>query len=206
MLLNGVGFCHDNWVLHRDIKPGNMLVGQDGQLVLADFGLAKVFGSPDRDLSHQACTLWYRAPELLFGAQSYGTAADMWSVGCIFAELLSRKPFFPGENQLNQLSLIFAALGTPVEAQWPGLTSLPQYTQFSECQGTPLREMFGAASDDALELLSGLLTFNPQQRFTAQQAANHRYFTSNPPPTDASQLPTSADVQRAAAAKARQSR
>lgn len=194
MILEAVEYLHSNWVLHRDIKPGNLLVDKNGQLQLADFGLAKIYGSPDRDLSHQACTLWYRAPEMLFGAKSYGTGADMWSVGCVFAELLSRKPFFPGDGEINQLQTILAVLGTPTEEDWPGLTSLPQYTKFAHTPGAPLKLMFGAATSDALDLLAGLMTYDPRKRLTASQAKNHAYFRSQPPPTPIGRLPTSADI------------
>lgn len=181
--------CHSNWILHRDIKPSNFLLGRNGQLRLADFGLAKIYGSPDRELSHQACTLWYRAPELLFGARSYGTGADIWSCGCVFAELLARKPFFQGHNELSQLSLIFAALGTPTPDTWPGLEQLPQFTKFNECAGTPLSVMFAAASPDALDLLGKLLTFDPAKRPTAKEALEHPYFSSHPLPTPPLELP-----------------
>lgn len=189
MILLSLHECHAHWILHRDIKPSNFLLGKDGQLRLADFGLAKIYGSPDRELSHQACTLWYRAPELLFGARSYGTGADIWSIGCVFAELLARKPFFTGNNELSQLSHIFAALGTPRSEDWPGLEQLPQYTKFQECEGTPLHVMFAAAGEDALDLLAKMLVFDPAKRPTAKQAMEHPYFSLHPPPTPPNELP-----------------
>jgi len=189
MILLAVQHCHDHWILHRDLKPSNLLIAADNSLKLADFGLAKIYGSPDRQLSNQACTLWYRAPELLFGARAYGQGADMWSVGCIFAELMLRAPFFPGSTELNQLSLIFHAMGTPKEEEWPGLTLLPQYMPFTPQEPRALKEMFTGASDDALDLLSAMLRFNPGKRITAKQALAHKYFTSAPPPTPLDQMP-----------------
>jgi cyclin-dependent kinase 7 len=93
MMLKGLAFCHKKWVLHRDMKPNNLLIGADGQLKLADFGLARIFGSPERNFTHQVFARWYRAPELLFGTKQYGSAVDIWAAGCIFAELLLRRPF-----------------------------------------------------------------------------------------------------------------
>lgn len=90
-----------------------------GRLKITDFGLARYFGSPNREYSHMVVTRWYRSPELLFGAKAYGTGVDMWSVGCIIGELLLRKPIFPGESDIDQLVKIFNVLGTPKEEDWP---------------------------------------------------------------------------------------
>lgn len=95
MTLKGLAFCHRKWVLHRDMKPNNLLIGEKGQLKLADFGLARIFGSPDRRFTHQVFARWYRAPELLFGSRQYGSGVDVWAAACIFAELLLRRPFLP---------------------------------------------------------------------------------------------------------------
>eukprot|EP00741_Cyanophora_paradoxa_P005123 tig00000863_g4965.t1 len=176
MLMRGVLACHDSWILHRDLKPDNLLIAPDGQLKIADFGLARMFGSPDRNLSNQVVTRWYRAPELFFGAKKYGAAVDMWAVGCIFAELMLRVPYFPGESDIDQLAKIFAALGTPTDADWPGMRELPGYVEFEEFRGTPFRILFKAASDQALDLLGRLLTYNPAKRITAAEALQHPYF------------------------------
>ncbi|CAF1602573.1 unnamed protein product, partial [Didymodactylos carnosus] len=90
MLLLGLEYLHDQWILHRDLKPNNLLIDRKGALKIADFGLSKFFGSPSRDMTHQVVTRWYRSPELLFGAKKYGTGVDMWATGCIMAELLIR--------------------------------------------------------------------------------------------------------------------
>jgi cyclin-dependent kinase 7 len=156
-------------------------------LKLGDFGFARQFGSPNPRYTPQIVTRffnllinnnniirWYRAPELLFGAKQYGSSIDMWSVGCIFAELMLRTPYFAGETDIEQLSKIFAALGTPSEEVWPGVTSLPDYVPFNYCPPTPFKQLFTAASDDAIDLLSTFLKFNPNSRLTAEQV----YFPS----------------------------
>ena len=115
-LLRAIEVCHEHWILHRDLKPDNMLYIKDGTMKLADFGLARMFGTPKTRLSPQAITLWYKPPELLLGASEYSSAADMWSCGCIFAELLLRRPFLQGKNSdISQLDTIFTVFGTPSE-------------------------------------------------------------------------------------------
>uniref|UniRef100_A0A8C6TAD4 Cyclin-dependent kinase 7 n=1 Tax=Neogobius melanostomus TaxID=47308 RepID=A0A8C6TAD4_9GOBI len=173
----------------EDLKPNNLLLDGNGVLKLADFGLAKSFGSPNRIYTHQVVTRWYRSPELLFGARMYGVGVDMWAVGCILAELLLRIPFLAGDSDLDQLTKIFEALGTPTEETWPGMTSLPDYVSFKIFPGTPLEHIFSAAGDDLLELLQGLFTFNPSTRTTATQALKMRYFSNRPGPTPGPQLP-----------------
>uniref|UniRef100_A0AAY5KRP6 Cyclin-dependent kinase 7 n=1 Tax=Esox lucius TaxID=8010 RepID=A0AAY5KRP6_ESOLU len=173
----------------EDLKPNNLLLDENGVLKLADFGLAKAFGSPNRVYTHQVVTRWYRSPELLFGARMYGVGVDMWAVGCILAELLLRVPFLAGDSDLDQLSKIFEALGTPTDETWPGMSSLPDYVSFKLFPGTPLEHIFSAAGDDLLELLHGLFTFNPSSRLTATQALKMRYFSSPPAPTPGPQIP-----------------
>uniref|UniRef100_A0A8C5FQ73 Cyclin-dependent kinase 7 n=1 Tax=Gadus morhua TaxID=8049 RepID=A0A8C5FQ73_GADMO len=189
MTLQGLEYMHHHWVLHRDLKPNNLLLDGSGVLKLADFGLAKAFGSPNRAYTHQVVTRWYRAPELLFGAKMYGVGVDMWAMGCILAELLLRLPFLAGDSDLDQLTKIFEALGTPTEETWPGVKSLPDYVAFKLFPGTPLEHIFSAAGDDLLELLLGLFTFNPSTRTTATQALKMSYFSNRPGPTPGPQLP-----------------
>ncbi|KAA8592314.1 hypothetical protein FQN60_017769 [Etheostoma spectabile] len=189
MTLQGLEYMHQHWVLHRDLKPNNLLLDGNGVLKLADFGLAKAFGSPNRVYTHQVVTRWYRSPELLFGARMYGVGVDMWAVGCILAELLLRIPFLAGDSDLDQLTKIFEALGTPTEETWPGMSSLPDYVSFKIFPGTPLEHIFSAAGDDLLELLQSFFTFNPLTRTTATQALTMRYFSNRPAPTPGPQLP-----------------
>lgn len=135
MTFRGLEFCHRNWILHRvcsllhvphqpltrsqDLKPNNLLIASDGQLKIADFGLARDFADPGYKMTCQVITRWYRPPELLYGGRYYGTAVDIWSVGCIFAELMLRIPYLPGESDMDQIKTIFRALGTPTEEDWP---------------------------------------------------------------------------------------
>ncbi|XP_022987955.1 cyclin-dependent kinase D-3-like [Cucurbita maxima] len=189
MTLKGLAYCHKKWVLHRDMKPNNLLIGSNGQLKLADFGLARIFGSPDRRFTHQVFARWYRAPELLFGTKQYGSAVDVWAAACIFAELLLRRPFLQGSSDIDQLGKIFAAFGTPTPSQWPDILYLPDYVEFQYVPAPPLRSFFPMASDDTLDLLSKMFAYDPTSRITIQQALEHRYFSSAPLPTDPSKLP-----------------
>jgi len=189
MTLQGLEYLHNNWILHRDLKPNNLLVSVNGILKIGDFGLAKAYGSPNRVYTHQVVTRWYRAPELLFGARIYGTGVDIWAVGCILAELLLRTPFFPGESDLDQISKIFQALGTPNETKWPGMIALPDYIEFKPFPGTPLKYIFSAATDDLLDLLEKLLALNPLERCTTQEALQMKYFSNKPYPAAGDQLP-----------------
>jgi len=197
MTLRGLYHCHRSFVLHRDLKPNNLLISSTGQLKLADFGLSRDYGESDPNvlMTSQVVTRWYRAPELLFGAKKYGYSVDMWSVGCIFAELMLRTPYLPGDSDLNQLDIIFRALGTPTEEIWPGMKSLPYLKslppeyEFPIYMKTPWRNLFTAAGDDALDLLEKMLTYNPSKRISAKEALLHPYFRNKPRPTDPSDLP-----------------
>ncbi|XP_062506650.1 cyclin-dependent kinase 7-like [Corticium candelabrum] len=189
MTLQGLEYLHSMWVLHRDMKPNNLLVDKNGILKITDFGLAKFYGSPNRVYTHQVVTRWYRCPELLFGARIYGPGVDTWATGCILAELLLRVPFLTGESDLDQLSKIFETLGTPSDDDWPGMTKLPDYIPFKSFPGVPFKLIFKAASNDLLELLAGLLTHCPSKRLMSTQALKSGWFSNKPPPTPCHLLP-----------------
>lgn len=189
MTIKGLEYLHLNWILHRDLKPNNLLVNSAGVLKIGDFGLAKFFGSPNRIYTHQVVTRWYRCPELLFGAKQYGTGVDMWAVGCILAELLLRCPFLPGESDLDQLTRIFQTLGTPTEETWPDIKLLPDYMQFKIFPAMPLGHIFSAASDDLLFLADKLLALYPAHRCTCTEALKLPYFSNKPAPTIGEKLP-----------------
>ena len=189
MTLQGLEYLHSCWVLHRDLKPNNLLINREGILKITDFGLAKAFGSPNRVLTHQVVTRWYRSPELLFGARLYGTGVDIWAVGCIIAELMLRLPFLQGDTDLGQLSKIFEVCGTPTEESWTGVTKLPDYVNFKYMPGIPFNEIFSAASDDLLRLITWCLVLDPSKRCTATQALKSSYFSNAPPPTPGHLLP-----------------
>jgi len=193
-LLEGLAYCHARKVLHRDIKGSNLLINNDGQLKLADFGLARVY---DTDKQHaytnRVITLWYRPPELLLGATMYGPAIDMWSAGCIFAELLLRKPILPGKNEFEQIDLIFKLLGTPDEQTWPKCKDLQYYdlilSQTARKYMNRFDEKFGNLEPMAKDLLRKLLAMDPEKRITADDALDHEYFWNDPLPATPAELP-----------------
>lgn len=181
MILKGLKALHDVFILHRDMKPGNVLIAPDGNLKLTDFGLARVYGSPNRLLTSQVCTIAYRAPELLFGANEYGVSIDIWATGCIFAELIIGTIFLPGRSEIDQLGKIFHMFGTPKEEDWPEMTSLPSFLQFNDVEPTSLKDTFPSASKETLDLFQKMFYLNPNKRLTAQEALNHDYFLSELP-------------------------
>lgn len=176
-LINGIAFCHAHRVLHRDLKPQNLLIDRTGKLKLADFGLARAFGIPVRHYTHEVVTLWYRAPEILLGSRKYSTPVDVWSIGCIFAEMVMRNPLFPGDSEIDQLHKIFQALGTPTEEMWEGVSDLPDYsTRFPGWHKRHIGETVKNLDTRGLDLLSQMLTYDPERRITAQAALSHPYF------------------------------
>ena len=124
-------YLHQNWILHRDLKPDNLLLDKNGILKIGDFGLATNYGQDNRVMTTQVITRWYRPPELLFGIKHYNWSVDIWSIGCILAELWHRVPIFTGESDINQLVKIFDVMGTPSEAQWPGFQNLQTVVTFN---------------------------------------------------------------------------
>uniref|UniRef100_A0AAX7T5U4 Cell division protein kinase 5 n=1 Tax=Astatotilapia calliptera TaxID=8154 RepID=A0AAX7T5U4_ASTCA len=183
-LLKGLAFCHSRNVLHRDLKPQNLLINRNGELKLADFGLARAFGIPVRCYSAEVVTLWYRPPDVLFGAKLYSTSIDMWSAGCIFAELANAgRPLFPGNDVDDQLKRIFRLLGTPTEEQWPTMTKLPDYKPYPMYPATTsLVNVVPKLSSTGRDLLQNLLKCNPVQRISAEEALQHPYFADFCPP------------------------
>jgi len=176
-LLDGLLFCHKRRILHRDLKPQNLLIDRKGSLKLADFGLARAFCVPLRPYTHEVVTLWYRAPEILLGSQAYSTPVDIWSTGCIFAEMLAKRPLFPGDSEIDQLFRIFRTLGTPTEDIWAGCTSLPDYKpNFPKWKSMELSKLIPNADPLAIDLLQKMLIYEPFKRISSKEALNHAYF------------------------------
>lgn len=198
-LLSAVAHCHQNWILHRDLKTSNLLMNNRGTIKVADFGLARRYGDPVGlgGMTQLVVTLWYRyvylfirfkhfsyrlihysAPEILLGATTYSTAVDMWSIGCIFGELLLKEPIFQAKNELELLSMIFKLLGPPTSSSWPGYNTLPlaKTLNLPTAHAPQFRQKFPYMTSAGIDLLSQLLTYDPEKRITATEALRHPYF------------------------------
>lgn len=187
-ILQGILYCHQRRVLHRDLKPQNLLIDKKGAIKIADFGLARAFGIPVRVYTHEVVTLWYRAPEVLLGSPRYSTPIDLWSIGCIFAEMTTKRPLFHGDSEIDQLFRIFRTLGTPTDETWKGVSEMPDYkSTFPNWSGNHLADGLKALDSTALDILQKMLVYNPPHRITAKEALEHPYFKD----LDKSTLPSS---------------
>ncbi|KAF4123299.1 hypothetical protein GMORB2_6851 [Geosmithia morbida] len=176
-LLKGIDFCHQNRVLHRDLKPQNLLINGKGVLKLGDFGLARAFGIPVNTFSNEVVTLWYRAPDVLLGSRTYNTSIDIWSAGCIMAEMYTGRPLFPGTTNEDQITRIFRIMGTPTERTWPGITQLPEYKPTFNMYATQdLRTILPAIDPTGIDLLQRMLQLRPELRISAHEALQHPWF------------------------------
>ncbi|KAJ0401081.1 hypothetical protein P43SY_005686 [Pythium insidiosum] len=194
-ILHAVEHLHAQSLVHRDIKLSNVLYDRYGAVKLADFGLARELATArDEPLTPKVVTLWYRAPEILLGCDRYTTAVDVWSCGCIFAELLLQDPLFPGTSDLDQLDKIFKVLGRPSDHIWPGMSELPNADKLRVDSSTrstsTLHKTLHSLSPKGLDLLTRMLTYDPAQRITAREALEHPFFREKPFPQEASMMPT----------------
>jgi len=205
-LLTGLLYLHQNSILHRDLKLSNLLVNTQGQLKIADFGLARAIDPTRRKpLTNKVITVWFRPPELLMGQRNYGPEVDIWSAACIFGELLLNRPMFPGDTDMKVLELIHKLLGPPDRR----LVDTQPYSQFRGFFTDAARmgewqnrfwETFRECDSVALDLLSKMLVLNPKRRITAAKALNHEFFKYDPPPKVLTFSQPSTRIQRRAAA------
>merc|ERR1719204_567781 len=164
-LIRGLAYCHARRVLHRDLKPQNLLINAKGELKLADFGLARAKSVPTKTYSNEVVTLWYRPPDVLLGSTEYTTAIDMWGVGCIFYEMVTGRPLFAGQNVKEQLLFIFKKRGTPTEENWNGITSNKKFLEyeFRQYQPEPLETAAPRLDHYGREVLIGFLKYETEQ-------------------------------------------
>ncbi|CDP08611.1 unnamed protein product [Coffea canephora] len=190
-LLSGLEHCHKRHVLHRDIKGSNLLLDNSGILRIADFGLATIYDPNHKHpMTSRVVTLWYRPPELLLGATDYGVGIDLWSAGCILAELLAGKPIMPGRTEVEQLHKIYKLCGSPSDEYWKKC-KLPNATLFKprEPYRRCIRETFKDFPSSALPLIDTLLAIDPADRKTATDALKSEFFTTEPFACDPASLP-----------------
>ncbi|KAH8021515.1 hypothetical protein HPB51_015911 [Rhipicephalus microplus] len=179
-IVDAILFCHRRRVLHRDLKPANVLIDDNGGLKVADFGLCRAFTLPVGIFTHEVVTLWYRAPEILLGASRYSTPVDVWSIGCIFFELITGKTFFRGDSEIDQLFRIFRVLGTPTGDTWPAVMQLPNYKPtFPVWRKNIVAELLPEVDCEAVDLLQKMLIYSPGERISAKGAAAHPYLAGS---------------------------
>uniref|UniRef100_A0A672LGM6 Cyclin dependent kinase 18 n=1 Tax=Sinocyclocheilus grahami TaxID=75366 RepID=A0A672LGM6_SINGR len=177
-LLRGLSYCHLRKILHRDLKPQNLLINDKGELKLADFGLARAKSVPTKTYSNEVVTLWYRPPDVLLGSTEYSTPIDMWGVGCILYEMATGRPMFPGSTVKEELHLIFRLMGTPTEETWPRITANEEFKSylFPQYRAQALINHVPRLDTEGIDLLTALLLYDTKRRIAAESSLRHSYF------------------------------
>lgn len=176
-MLAGLCYCHCHRIIHRDMKPQNLLINRAGLIKICDFGLARAFTIPLRNYTHEVVTLWYRAPEILLGSKLYSLPVDVWSIGCIIAELITKKPLFPGDSEIDELFAIFKVLGTPTEEVWPGVSQLPAFSStFPDWDKKDMASVLDNAEPLAVNLVESMLKYDPASRISAKSCFESSLF------------------------------
>ncbi|KAI3388396.1 hypothetical protein SNEBB_003756 [Seison nebaliae] len=186
-ILRGLKYIHSANVLHRDLKPGNLLLNATCDLKICDFGMARVASGNRGTLTEYVATRWYRAPEVMLNSRAYGKPMDIWSVGCILGEMFTRRPLLPGDHYLDQITLIFQHFGSPSEEDIIAIQN-PQARDYirslPHTRPTSWSVKFNNAEDDAIDIMKKMLVFNPQKRITVEEALRHPYFSQYYEPND----------------------
>ena len=189
MALQGLQYLHERWIAHRDMKPHNLLINEEGVLKIGDLGMSRSWGCEGEILSPQVVTRWYRSPELLFGAKLYdGFGVDVWAMACIICEMFNRAALFQGTSDIDQLSRIFAQLGTPTDDSWPGRQHLPGYLEYEPSPCLPLKGAVPSAPPSCLKMMDGMLMLCPNKRSTVKSVLEHEFWTEKPKKIDHSKL------------------
>lgn len=179
-LCRGVEFCHSKRIIHRDIKPQNLLIDHHMNMKIADFGLARAFSIPLPKYTHEVVTVWYRPPEILLGSVLYSIPVDLWSIGCVLGEMATGQPLFAGDSEIDTIMKIFQKLGTPSEATWPGLSELPDFKatfpQWKPKGWHLIRNTAAQVGPEGIDLLDKLMAYDPKKRHSARRALAHPYF------------------------------